>query len=152
MQSPTIQQSKTEVSPLIEREILFGNPERTSPRLSPDGKYLAYIAPDDKNVLQIWLRTVGQEDDRQLTADKKRGIRIFFWTYNADQLLYMQDSEGDENFHLYLVNIQSNIVRDITPFQGIQAQPIELDPNFPSEALVGMNLNDPSKHDVYRIN
>lgn len=152
MQSATVEQKPSQLPPLIPRDILFGNPERTSPQLSPDGKYLAYIAPDDKNVLQIWLRTVGQEDDRQLTADKKRGIRIFFWTYNADQLLYMQDSEGDENFHLYLVNIQSNIVRDITPFQGIQAQPIELDPNFPSEALVGMNLNDPSKHDVYRIN
>src|SRR4028118_2047796 len=96
----------TQLPPLIPRETLFGNPERTRPQLSPDGQYLAYIAPDDKNVLQIWLRTVGQEDDRQLTADKKRGIRIFFWTYNADQLLYMQDSEGDENFHHYLFKIE----------------------------------------------
>src|SRR5690349_15690848 len=93
--------------PLIPRQILFGNPEKTSPRLSPDGKYLAYIAPDEKNVLQVWLRTVGQEDDQILTAEKKRGIRIFFWTYNVDQLLYMQDADGDENFHLYLVNIHS---------------------------------------------
>ncbi|MEH2407091.1 hypothetical protein [Nostoc sp.] len=52
--------------PLIPREILFGNPEKTSPQLSPDGKYLAYIAPDEKNVLQVWLRTVGQEDDQIL--------------------------------------------------------------------------------------
>jgi dipeptidyl aminopeptidase/acylaminoacyl peptidase len=151
MQS-TIERSATQLPPLIPREILFGNPERTSPRLSPDGKYLAYIAPDDKNVLQVWLRTVGQEDDRQLTADKKRGIRIFFWTYNADQLMYMQDSDGDENFHLYSVNIHSNIVRDLTPFQGVKAQPVDLDPKFPDQVLVGMNLNDLQKFDVYRIN
>lgn len=152
MQSPTIQQSKTEVSPLIEREILFGNPEKTSPKLSPDGKYLAYIAPDENNVLQVQLRTVGQADDRQLTADKKRGIRIFLWTYSGEELIYLQDTDGDENWHLFLVNIQSNLVRDLTPFQGVQAYPIALDRNFPNQILVGMNIRDRSKHDVYRIN
>lgn len=148
----TMQTTTAQHPPLIPREILFGNPERTSPRLSPDGKYLAYIAPDEKNILQVWLRTVGQEDDRKLTADKKRGIRIFFWTYAGDQLIYMQDADGDENWHLYLVNIHTQSVRDLTPFQGVQAQPMGLDHNFPNEALVGLNLNDPSKHDVYRIN
>ncbi|BBD65019.1 peptidase S9 prolyl oligopeptidase [Nostoc commune NIES-4072] len=138
--------------PLIPREILFGNPEKTSPQLSPDGKYLAYIAPDEKNVLQVWLRTIGQEDDQILTADKKRGIRIFFWTYNADQLIYMQDSDGDENFHLHLVNIHSKIVRDLTPFQGVKAELVELEPKFPDQMLVALNLNNPQKFDVYRIN
>ena len=151
MQS-TVEELATQLPPLIPREILFGNPERTSPRLSPDGKYLAYIAPDTQNVLQVWLRTIGEEGDRQLTADKKRGIRIFFWTYNADQLIYMQDSDGDENFHLYLVNIHSNIVRDLTPFQGVKAQPVDFDHNFPDQILVGMNLKDPQKFDVYRVN
>ncbi len=152
MQSATIEQPATQLPPLIPREILFGNPERTSPQLSPDGKYLAYIAPDEKNVLQMWLRTVGQQDDRQLTDDKKRGVRIYFWTFDGEQLIYLQDSDGDENWHLYSVNINSNIVRDLTPFQGIQAQPVALDPNFPDQILVGLNLQDLSKHDVYRIN
>ncbi|MDY6803916.1 MAG: S9 family peptidase [Cyanobacteriota bacterium] len=144
--------TKTELPPLISREILFGNPERTSPKLSPDGKYLAYIAPDEKNVLQVWVRTVGQEDDRLITADKKRGIRMFFWTYNPEQLIYLQDADGDENFHLFLVNIQSNIVRDLTPFQGVKAQLVELEPNFPDRLLVGLNLKNPQSFDVYRIN
>jgi dipeptidyl aminopeptidase/acylaminoacyl peptidase len=152
MTTATASQSATQLPPLIPREILFGNPERARPQLSPDGKYLAYIAPDEKNILQVWLRTVGQEDDRKLTDDKKRGIRMYFWTYNAEQLIYLQDSDGDENFHLYSVNIQSNIVRDLTPFQGVKAQPIDLDPEFPDEVLVGLNLKDPSKFDVYRVN
>ena len=152
MQSATVEKSQANLPPLIPREILFGNPEKTSPRLSPDGKYLAYIAPDENNILQVWLRTVGQEDDQIITADKKRGIRIFFWTYNPDQLMYMQDSDGDENFHLYLVNIKSKIVRDLTPFQGVKAEPIDLDPKFPNLVLVGLNLNDPQTFDVFRIN
>lgn len=152
MQTSTLQQPKTELPPLIEREILFGNPEKTSPQLSPDGKYLAYIAPDEHNVLQVQLRTVGQTDDRQLTADKKRGIRMFYWTYSGEELIYLQDAEGDENWHLFSVNIQSNLVRDLTPFQGVQAHTIAFDRNFPNEILVGMNIRDRSKHDVYRIN
>ncbi|MEQ9359124.1 alpha/beta fold hydrolase [Coleofasciculus chthonoplastes] len=138
--------------PLIPRETLFGNPDRTRPQLSPDGKYLAYVAPDEKNVLQVWLRTVGKDDDQQLTVDQKRGIRLYVWTYNPNQLIYLQDSDGDENFHLYLVNVQSKLVRDLTPFQGVKAQPIDLDPDFPDQVLVGMNLNDRQKFDVYRVN
>jgi dipeptidyl aminopeptidase/acylaminoacyl peptidase len=152
MQTSTIKQPKTELPPLIEREILFGNPEKTRPQLSPDGKYLAYIAPDENNVLQVRLRTIGQEDDRQITADPKRGIRIFLWTYSGEELIYLQDVDGDENWHLFLVNIQSNLVRDLTPFQGVQSWPIAVDRNFPNEILVGMNINDRRKHDVYRIN
>lgn len=152
MTTATASPSATQLPPLISREILFGNPERARPQLSPDGKYLAYIAPDEKNVLQVWLRTVGQEDDRQLTNDKKRGIRMYFWTYKPEQLIYLQDSDGDENFHLYSVNIQSNIVRDLTPFQEVKAQVVDADPDFPDEVLVALNLNNAAKFDVYRIN
>ena len=98
-----------ELPPLIPREILFGNPERANPQISPDGKYLAYLAPDKKNVLQVWMRTVGQQADKMLTADKKRGIRIYFWTYDGEQLIYLQDADGDENWHFYAVNIEANL-------------------------------------------
>ncbi|HEY9641082.1 MAG TPA: S9 family peptidase [Coleofasciculaceae cyanobacterium] len=141
-----------QLPPLIPRDVLFGNPERARPQLSPDGKYLAYIAPDDKNVLQVWLRTIGQADDRQITNDKKRGIRNYFWAYDGNQLIYMQDADGDENFHCYAVNIQTQRVRDLTPFQDVKAQPVELNPDFPDEFLVGLNLNNPQSFDVYRIN
>ncbi len=73
MTTTTTEKITTQSSPLIPREILFGNPERTSPKLSPDGKYLAYIAPDEKNVLQVWVRNTEKEDDRKVTADKKTG-------------------------------------------------------------------------------
>ncbi|MEO1132484.1 MAG: S9 family peptidase [Cyanobacteria bacterium J06639_1] len=136
--------------PLIPRATLFGNPQRTSPRLSPDGKYLAYVAPDDRDVLQVWLQD--SEGDRQLTRDKKRGIRSFFWTYQSDRLIYWQDADGDENFHPYLVDIVTGMVRDLTPFEGVKASPVDLNPDFPDIALVSLNLQDRQKFDVYRIN
>src|SRR2546421_10787974 len=84
--------ARAELPPLIPRKVLFGNPSKASPLLSPDGKRLAFLAPDKKDVLQVWVQTVGQDDARQVTADKKRGIRIHLWSYAPDVLLYMQDS------------------------------------------------------------
>lgn len=147
----SISPSFAELPPLIPRQTLFGNPEKANPKISPDGKYLTYIAPDKNNVLQVWIRTVGKQDDRILTADKKRGIRNYFWTYNGQQLIYQQDADGDENWHFYAVDIKSKNVRDLTPHKGIKAEMIALDPKFPNQALIGMNLKDPRKHDAYKI-
>lgn len=152
MTTATPENSVSQLPPLIPREILFGNPERTSPRLSPDGQYIAYLAPDDQNVLQVWLKIVGQEEPQKLTADAKRGIRFFTWTYNPDQLVYLQDADGDEKWHIYSVDIKTHAVRDLTAFQGVNAQIIELDHNFPDQMLVGLNLRNRQIFDVYRVN
>ena len=72
----------------------------TDPQVSPDGQWIAYLAPDEKDVLQVWLRPTAAASEQKLTADPKRGIRSFFWTYLPDQLVYLQDKDGDENFHL----------------------------------------------------
>ena len=141
-----------ELPPLISRDLLFGNPERTSPALSPDGKRLAWLAPDTNNVLQVWVKTVGKDDDKIVTADKKRGIRQYFWAKDNRTLLYMQDSDGDENFHAYGVDLDSGNVRDYTPFQGVRAQVTDLNPEFPNEVLVELNLRNRTLFDVYRLN
>jgi len=136
--------------PLIPRRVLFGNPDRISPQVSPDGKRLAYIAPDD-DVLNLWLRTIGEEDDRPVTHDRNRGIRSYFWATNAAQLLYLQDTAGDGNAHLFVVNPDRNEVRNLTPFPGAQARVIAAD-EFPDAVLVSINDRDEHFHDVYRIN
>jgi dipeptidyl aminopeptidase/acylaminoacyl peptidase len=143
--------SRAEPPPLISREVLFGNPERVNPQISPDGKRLAWIAPDKKNVLQVWVRTIGKDDDKVVTADPKRGIRQFFWAENSRMLIYLQDSDGDENFHLYGADLASGNVRDLTPFQGVKAQPAAVDPNFPDTILVSMNARNRALFDVYRL-
>ncbi|KST69163.1 peptidase S9 [Mastigocoleus testarum BC008] len=140
-----------DLPPLIKREILFGNPEKVNPQISPDGKYVTYIAPDKNDILQVWIRTLGKQDDRMLTADKKRGIRRYFWTYDGKQLIYLQDINGNENYNLYAVNVNTKEVRNLTPYKNIQARTIALDHKFPNQILVGLNIDDPRRHDAYRI-
>jgi dipeptidyl aminopeptidase/acylaminoacyl peptidase len=139
-------------TPVISREILFGNPERTSPKLSPDGKSFAWIAPDEKNVLQVWVKTVGKEDGKKVTADKKRGIRQYMWAQDDRTLLYMQDSDGDENYHVYGVDLVSGNVRDLTPFQGVRAGISNLSEKIRDRFLVTMNLRDRRLMDVHEVN
>jgi dipeptidyl aminopeptidase/acylaminoacyl peptidase len=138
---------------LIPRDVLFGNPERASPEISPDGKYLAYLAPDDKNVLQVFVRSVGKQDDRKVTNDPQRGIRQYFWAYDSKHILYLQDTAGDENYHLHAIDITTADLadRDLTPHKGVRVQGIDLDHKFPGEVLLGMNLKNKSKFDMYRL-
>src|SRR5262245_25344926 len=143
--------SRAELPPVLSRDTLFGNPEKTSPAWSPDGIRLAWLAPDTNNILQVWVKTVGKDDDKIVTADKHRGIRQYFWAKNNRTLLYLQDADGDENFHIYGVDLPSDNVRDFTPFQGVRAQVTDLNPNFPDEILVELNMRDRKLFDVYRL-
>ena len=141
-----------QLPPLISRDILFGNPERSQPRLSPDGQRLAWLAPDKKNVLQVWVKTVGKDDDKMVTADKKRGIRQYFWAEDNRTLLYQQDNDGDENFHVFGVDLASGNVRDFTPFQGVRASVADLNRDFPDEVLIEANVRNRELMDAHRLN
>lgn len=140
-----------DLPPLIPRDVLFGNPERTSPRISPDGKHLAYLAPDAKNVLQVWVRTIGQNDDRAVTQDEKRGIRQYYWAYDNKHLLYLQDVGGNEDFHLFATELATNKTRELTPYPGVRAQGVDLDEEHPNQIIVGLNRRNKAIFDVHRI-
>ncbi len=143
---------KAELPPLISRQVLFGNPVKAGPQISPDGQKLAYLAPDKNGVLNVWVRTVVKTDDAVVTKDKKRGIRQYFWQQDGEHLLYIQDQDGDENFHLYQTSLKTGSTRDLTPFSAIRAQIVGADPKFPDTMLVALNIRDPRLHDVYRLN
>jgi dipeptidyl aminopeptidase/acylaminoacyl peptidase len=143
---------------LIPRQVLFGNPERISPRISPDGTQLAWIAPSD-GVLNVWVAPAGTGQGeginwsaaRVVTDDSDRGIRMFAWAHDGRHLLYLQDTGGDENWRLHDVDLATMQRRDLTPFGNVQTQLIAGEKKFPTEILVGMNRDNPQLHDVYRL-
>jgi dipeptidyl aminopeptidase/acylaminoacyl peptidase len=137
-------------APLIPREVLFGNPERVSPSISPAGTRLAYLAPVD-GVLNVWVGSVGGGDLKPVTDDRDRGIQAFFWAHDDRHLLYVQDRGGDENWHLYAVDLVLGGTRDLTPFDNVQAQVVAADKRFPGELLLGINKDNEQLHDVYRL-
>ena len=143
---------------LIPREVLFGNPERISPHISPDGTRLAWIAPHEA-VLNVWVAPIGAsgasgvdwDTATVVTDDTDRGIRVFAWARDGRHLLYLQDTGGDENWRLYDIDMETMAKRDLTPYDGIQARIIATKKSHRDEVLVGMNRDNPQLHDVYRL-
>lgn len=139
-------------TPLISREVIFGNPDRASPEISPDGNRLAFLAAVD-GVLNVW---VGPIDDPAsavpVTQDTKRGIRNYTWAFDNKHILYSQDKGGDENWHVYATHVASKQTRDLTPFDGIQARIQQASHEHPGEVLLAINDRNPALHDIHRVN
>jgi dipeptidyl aminopeptidase/acylaminoacyl peptidase len=141
---------------LIPRRVLFGNPERVSPQISPDGTRLAWIAPYE-GVLNVWVAPMGGAGvdwsaAQVVTDDTDRGIRMFAWAHDGRHLLYLQDTGGDENWRLHDVDLTTMQRRDLTPFDSVRTELIAAEKKFPTEILVGLNKDNPQLHDVYRLN
>lgn len=137
---------------LIPRTVFFGNPEKIEPQISPDGKFLAWVAPKD-GVLNVWVAPADHLDQaRAVTADTTRPVTQYFWTFDGKHLLYLQDKAGDENFHLYRVDVtKPGDATALTDVDKTRTEVFGVSPRQPNTILIGLNDRDPQHHDVYTI-
>jgi dipeptidyl aminopeptidase/acylaminoacyl peptidase len=142
---------QAELPPLIPRQILFGNPTRAYPLISPDGSQIAWLASDKNGVLNVWSGLIDGTHAHPITNETHRPIQWYTWGGDAKHILYLQDNGGDEVDHLFSADLPSGNVRDLTPFRGVRAQNVLTDPQHPKFALVALNLRDRRAFDMYRI-
>ena len=136
---------------VLPRKLIFGNPERAAPRLSPDGKRLAWLAPKD-GVLNVYMAPVlDPSQAKPVTDEKNRPIPSFDWAFDNKHILYAIDQNGDENQHVYSIDVTSSARKDLTPFDKTQGRMQNMSEKFPSAALIGMNDRDAKYHDLYRV-
>jgi dipeptidyl aminopeptidase/acylaminoacyl peptidase len=141
----------TPAVPLIERSKLFGNPSKTQARISPDGQWLSWIAPDG-GVLNVWVAPTNDASSaRVLTTERARPIRLHFWSPDSSQILFINDKGGDENFLLYSVDPRTAVQRTLTPFEKTRAEIIGVSKHVKNRILVGLNNRDGRWHDVYGL-
>jgi dipeptidyl aminopeptidase/acylaminoacyl peptidase len=140
-------------TPPIPRAAIFGNPERAAAQLSPDGKYISFLAPRE-GVLNIWVVQRGKPlaEARPLTSEKVRPIFNYFWSVNGRDILYTQDKGGDENVLLYAVDIETGTERKLTDFQGVRVLVYGASLKRPDELVIGINDRDKAFHDPYLLN
>ena len=149
--SLAVERADTSQGDLIPRAVLFGDPQRTGVRISPDGKRLSWAAPRN-GVLNLWVAPVGALDQaRPITDDRARPIRDYRWAYTGRHLLYLQDTAGDENFHIFRVDVDDGETVDLTPYPGARAHLAAISPDQPTAAMVAINDRDPSVFDVYKL-
>ena len=139
--------------PNIPLEDFFRNPEMSSFQLSPNGKYISYMKPweDGNRMMNVYVKSIDSDDEIRITKADKRSLYGYFWL-NESRIAYIQDKGGDENIHIYAVDIDGKNDIDLTPFENIQARitdDLEDDKNF---MLIELNKRNPQIHDVYRLN
>jgi hypothetical protein len=134
--------------PLIPRKLFDSAPEHDLLTISPDGKSIAYIAPSDKGVANIWVEDLATHRKRMVSRFTERGVQEFEWTYDSNHLIYHSDENGNEDYHLFSIDLQTGAVRDLTPFAGVRAEQVLQIPSRPDALLVGMNLRDPKLFDM----
>ncbi len=152
--------AQNNLPPMIDRELLFGNPEISGAQISPDGKYIAFIKPY-KDTRNIWVKKVDEPFDKAklLTNRTDRPIPGFFWSQDGKYVLFTQDKAGDENFNVYAVNpaettangAEVPTARNITDAQKVRAQIFAVPESDPDAIYVGLNDRDAAWHDLYKV-
>ena len=142
--------AKIDDLPLIPRAVLFGNPDKTHVCISPGGQRLAYLAPRD-GILNIWIKTIGKNDDKPVTANKQ-SIREFYWLKNNQHILFLQDNNADERWHIHRIDLGTLEATDLTPIDGVCAYILSMNKNYPDQVLITINEKDQRSADVYLLN
>src|SRR5262249_8194940 len=139
-------------SGLIPRNVLFGNPDHAGVQVSHDGKHISYRAPVD-GVMNVWVAPVDNLDQaKPVTKDTKRGINQDFSAYPNNDIIYLQDQGGDENWAVHRVDLTTGEDKTLTPVTGVNANIEQVSEKFPEEILVNLNDRNPIFHDLHRIN
>jgi dipeptidyl aminopeptidase/acylaminoacyl peptidase len=137
--------------PLIPRKTFFENAKALDPRLSPDGRWIAWIAAYD-GVMNVW---VAPRDDltkaRPLSRQTDRPIFGHWFARTSKHVLFRKDKDGDENFNLWCVDVDGSEARNLTPYDDVLAYLVGFDYENPHLIAVGMNDRDPRWHDLYIV-
>lgn len=136
---------------LLARSMLFAHPDHSDVKISPDGQRIGWLAPV-QGLLTLWVGPADDVKKAQAVVQETTGdVRAWWWTFGSDRVLFARDKDGDENGHLYVVDLGKKETKDLTPVDGVHVDLVGLSPKRPREALVAMNDRDKKFEDVYLV-
>jgi dipeptidyl aminopeptidase/acylaminoacyl peptidase len=128
----------------------FKNPEKTAFLISPDGKYTSHVEPYERR-MNIFVQPISGGESKRITSVTDRDLSGYFWKGN-DRLLFIKDFGGDENFHLFAVDREGKLFKDLTPFDSVRVDVIDNLEDNETDVLIGMNKRNREVFDAYRLN
>jgi len=138
----------TTAAPIPLRDF-FRNPQEAGHQVSPDGKYLSWVAPYERR-MNVFVRPLAGGPVTRVTAETARDISGYFW--KGDRILYVKDFGGDENFHVVSVNLKGEDLKDLTPGDKVRAQIVDGLIDDDRHIIVSHNKREARLFDVYRVN
>ena len=132
-------------------EDYFARPKASSFQFSPDGKYMSYREKDENLKRHVYVRNIATGEVKRAIEEKEELIRGYGWV-NNERMVYLMDQGGDENYHVYAANIDGTDQKDLTPFEGVQAQFSDLLKDDKDHIIVNLNKNNPQIFEPYKVN
>lgn len=138
---------------LIPRKLIFGNPTRASARISPDGRYVSWLAPVN-GVLNIWVAPADRPAEaKPITKETRRGLQVYGWAPDSKHVFYQQDDGGTENWRVHLVDVATGVDRDLLPAkQGARVDIVGASRLRPDVVLLQSNERNPQFFDYFEVN
>lgn len=146
-------------TPILDRQLFFGNPQIAGGQLSPDGKWISFMKPYN-GIMNVWVKAFDQpfEDARPLT-NSTRPLYGYSWTEDGRYLLYAKDKDGDENINVFAVDPNASPLpggqvpesRNLTPREDVTAQIMHASQRNPDRMWVSLNDRDKAWHDLYQL-
>ncbi|WP_342574218.1 S9 family peptidase [Solibacillus sp. FSL K6-1781] len=134
----------------ISVEDFMRNPGSLGYQLSPDGEYIAYAA-EWQSRLNVFIKNMDDESEPvRVTSTTDRDIAGLFWKDN--NMYYLKDNGGDENYHIYSSSFNGAEEKDLTPYPNVVVLPIDYLKDVEDEILIMMNKEDATVFDVYKLN
>lgn len=137
---------------LIQRKILFGDKEKSMVMLSPDAYYLSYLAPHN-NSLNIWLAPLKEYKSAEpIIKDLLSNVHGFTWAYTNKHILYIQDKNGNEEYFINCLDINTKKIVNLTPIKnGVSAYFLSKRLKYPTKIIIRLNERSSNCYDLYEI-
>jgi len=132
-------------------EDYFKTPEAYSFKLSPNGTYIAYMKRRSSGERDLYLKETATQKETLLMEQKEDLIRGYRWA-NDSRILYLQDKGGNENHHLFGVDIDGKNAKELTPYDGVKVSIIAGLKEDEDHVIVQMNKDNERQEEPYRLN
>lgn len=157
---PSLASSPEEIQALIDLdkgnfkyrvEDYFARPKISAFALSPQGKYISYREKNEKNKRPIYIKEIKTGIVTKVIDEVDELVRDYYWL-SDEKILYVMDKGGDENYHLYTVNVDGSQNIDLTPFEGVKAGVINALKEDPDHMIISMNKENVQVFEPYKVN
>ena len=129
----------------------FARPKARSFSFSPNGTYLSYREKDDNKKNHVYVKHLDTEKVTRVIEEKEELIRGFGWA-NDSRLIYVMDKGGNEDYHLFAVDVDGKNQKELTPFDGVKVNILNGLKEDKDHMIISMNQNNPQIFEPYKIN
>jgi len=128
----------------------FKTPDKSSFKISPDGKYLSYLKPY-KDKQNLFIQSLADGKERMATSFTDNAVRDYFWTFN-NQLIFNQDVTEMDEFKMYALDVNTLQIRTLLTQTKTRIRLLNRSRQNPEVVTIIMNKRNPATFDVYRLN